>query len=182
MDNRIEDFIQAHREAFDFRDPDPKIWNKIGSAQKKIRGRWRIVLARAAAVILIFAASYAAHEIVHQLRSGWNESGKVQNKKIPGLSDAEAYYSNLVNQKLNELKPIMANCPALEEELHYDMADLDSVYIQLKNDLKDNMANQEVMEAIIENYKLKIHILEDLLSELEPRQNECLSNGDSHAL
>ena len=71
-----------------------------------------------------------------------------------------------VDQKLNELEPILANCPSLEEEVNYDMSELDSVYIQLKNDLKDNMANQEVIEAIIEKPEISISILKTLSRRL----------------
>jgi hypothetical protein len=101
---------------------------------------------------------------------------------IPALKETEAYYAGLVNQKLDELKPIIASCPSLEEELNLDMSELDSVYTDLKNDLKDNMANQAVIEAIIDNYRLKIRILEDLLSEIGSREDECLTKTNQHAL
>ena len=39
--------------------------------------------------------------------------------------------------------------------------ELDSVYISLKSDLKDNIANHEVIEAMIQNYRLRISILEE---------------------
>jgi hypothetical protein len=98
------------------------------------------------------------------------------------LKEAETYYTNIVNQKLDELKPIIANCPSLVEELNYDLSELDSVYLDLKRDLKDNMANQEVIEAIIENYRLKITILEDLLNEITLVGDECISNSNGYAL
>jgi hypothetical protein len=44
------------------------------------------------------------------------------------------------------------------------------------------MANQEVIEAIIENYRLRIRILEDLLTEIKPMKDECLSNSQEYAL
>lgn len=187
MDDRFEKFITENRENFDFREPDPGIWNKIETdLSLKRRFDWRLVLKRAAIVVVIFAASYAVNEMIHQMKN--NDLSVKQKTKdktenaAPGLNEAEAYYTQLVNQKLDELKPIMANCPSLVEELNYDMSELDSVYYELKSDLKDNMANQEVVEAIIENYRLKITILEDLLTEMEPLGDECISNSDSHAL
>jgi len=118
--------------------------------------------------------------MIHRLNKGSVKAGRENG--IPGLSEAEAYYTNLVNQKLDELKPVIANCPSIQEELNYDMSELDSVYIDLKKDLKDNMANQEVIEAIIENYRLKVSILEDILSELSPLDEECIPNTDRYAL
>jgi len=147
---------------------------------------WKLFMKRAAIVMLIFSASYVVNDMVRHYYGRGLQSlkpGKAGKENVmPGLREAEAYYTGLVNQKLNELEPILANCPSLEEEVNYDMSELDSVYIQLKIDLKDNMANQEVIEAIIENYRLKISILEDLLKELEPYADECIPNTEGYAL
>jgi hypothetical protein len=187
MDDRFEKFITDNRESFDFREPDPLIWKKIqADVRSKQKFNWQLLLKRAAVVLLIFAASFVTNEMMHRLRSGGFHALKTNHGKkantIPGLTEAEAYYTNVVNQKLDELKPIIANCPALEEELNYDMSELDSVYLELKTDLKDNMANQEVIEAIIENYRLKITILEDILTEIAPLGDECISKTDGYAI
>jgi len=185
--DRFEEFIRDNRDKFDVRDPDPGVWRRINDqlrANRKIS--WRIILQRVAIVTIIFAASYAVNEFIHRYRNGSTRAVVTPDPSggyaIPGFREAESYYAGLVNQKMNELKPIMANCPALKEELNQDMSELDTVYADLMNDLKDNMANQEVIEAIIENYRLKISILENLLSEIKPRENECLTNSDSYAL
>jgi signal transduction histidine kinase len=187
MDDRFEKFIAENRENFDFREPDPLIWKKIkADVQVKQKFNWRVIMKRAAVVVLIFAASYVVNEMVHRLSDrGLNALKSIKGHKettLPGLNEAEAYYTNIVNQKLDELKPIIANCPSLEKELNYDMSELDSVYHDLKTDLKDNMANQEVIEAIIENYRLKITILEDILTEITPLNDECISKTDGYAL
>jgi hypothetical protein len=186
MDDRLERFISENREGFDFREPDPRVWKKIEkrTGHRKINP-W-FVMRRVAAVVLIFAASYAASEFIHRYRNHQRVSekpaGDQWNSSGDGFRETEAYYAGLFNQKMDELKPVIANCPALEEELNYDMSELDSIYADLKKDLKDNMANQEVIEAIIENYRLKISILEDLLTEIDPDSEECLSNNDQYAL
>jgi len=187
MDDKFKKFITEHREEFDFREPNPGIWKKIeADIRVKREIKWRVILTRAAAVVLIFATSYAVNELIHRMnnkgiRAERSTKGKKENT-VPGLRETEVYYTSLVNQKLDELKPIIANCPSLKEELNFDMSELDSVYLDLKADLKDNMANQEVVEAIIENYRLKIRILEDLLTEMEPRGDECISKNETHAL
>lgn len=187
MDDRIKKFISEHREEFDFREPDPAIWKKIEvDIRVKRELKWRLIVTRAAVVVLIFAASYGVNELVHRVNSRNNKAsetpGGVAGHTVPGLHEAEAYYTGLVNQRLDELKPIIANCPSIKEELNFDMSELDRVYLDLKADLKDNMDNQEVVEAIIENYRLKIRILEDLLSEMDPLEEECISNTNTHAL
>jgi len=176
MDDRFEQFVRENRQAFDIREPDPRLWEGI---EKRTRiTRRRVVWQRVAIVAVIFAASWAVNESIHRFR---NPDAAPQAAASP-LKEAEAYYTHLVNQRLEELKPIIAGCPSLADELNYDMSELDSVYTDLKDDLKDNMANQEVIEAIIENYRLRIRILEDLLTEIKPMKDECLSNSQEYAL
>jgi hypothetical protein len=187
MKDRFEKFISENHENFDFREPDPAIWDKLKNdirVRRKID--WPLIARRAAIIVLIFGASYIANEMVHRAQNKDLEAFKPgkhhKENALPGLHEAEAYYTGVVNQKLDELKPVIANCPSLQEEINYDMSELDSVYHELKRDLKDNMANQEVIEAIIENYRLKISILEDLLTELEPLGDECVPKTNEYAL
>jgi len=183
MKDRFEKFIEENHDSFDFREPDPAIWEKLEKTiQMKRRFNWKLILSRAAMVTVIFAASYAVNEMVHRLGTDKNALKSSKENSIPGLSETEAYYTQLVNQKMDELKPVIENCPSLEEELNYDLSELDKVYAELKGDLKDNMANQEVIEAIIENYRLKISILEDILNEIAPLGDECIPNSAGYAL
>jgi hypothetical protein len=186
MDERFEDYIRDHRDDFDFREPDPRMWKKI-EANVRVNGNfhWKLFLKRAAIVIIIFAASFVANEMFHRIGGGGFRAHQLMKDKksdIPRLNEAEAYYTNLVNQKLDELKPLLAKCPVLNEDLKYDMSELDSTYNDLKKDLKDNMANQEVIEAIIENYRMKIAILENLQTEITPEKEECTTKIEKYAL
>lgn len=176
MDDRFEQFVRENRNAFDIREPDSRLWEGI---EKRTRiTRRRVIWQRVAIVAVIFAASWAVNESIHHFR----HADSTPPAAVSPLNETEAYYTELVNQRLEELKPIIAGCPSLAEELDYDMSELDSVYSDLKDDLKDNMANQEVIEAIIENYRLRIRILEDLLTEIKPMKDECLSNSREYAL
>jgi hypothetical protein len=181
MQDSFEKFVRNNRDGFDNLEPDKSVWNKLKKDLPRTHGfRWKVFLSRAALVALIFSASYFANEMVHRFKS--KSTSTAEKNEIPGLSEAEAYYTSLVNQKLDELKPVIEKCPSLQEELNYDMSELDRVYTDLKKDLKDNMANQEVIEAIIENYRLKISILEDILGELSPTEEECIPNSEGYAL
>ena len=51
--------------------------------------------------------------------------------------------------------------------VYQDLSELDSIYGALQQDLRDNIANDEIVEAMIQNYILKIEILEDLLDYLD---------------
>lgn len=187
MEDRFEKFIRDNREDFDFREPDPRLWKKIESGIRPRRIiNWKTIVSRAAVVLIIFAASYWVHDLIEN--KGRIVAGKRSQEKpagqiiIPELQEAELYYSGLISEKLEEVKPILASCPGVEEELNTDMSELDSLYSSLKADLKDNVANQEVIEAIIENYRLRIAILEELLTELKPEDGMCVSKINHYEL
>ena len=86
---------------------------------------------------------------------------------IPELREAEIYYTSLLNDKISQIEPLLEQNPELGESLQHDLSELDSIYGELQNDLRDNIANDEVVEAMIQNYILKIQILEDLLEYMD---------------
>jgi predicted CopG family antitoxin len=63
-----------------------------------------------------------------------------------------------------------------------DMEELDEVYLELKKDLKDNVSNPEVIEAMVLNYRVKLEILEDLLNQLNEKENQDYENEESYSL
>jgi hypothetical protein len=59
MEDRFEKFIADNRESFDFREPDTDIWKRIeADIRVKRKINWRLIITRAAIVLLIFSASY----------------------------------------------------------------------------------------------------------------------------
>ena len=53
-----------------------------------------------------------------------------------------------------------------------DLAVMDQAFAELKADLRDNVDNEEVIAAMMENYQLKLQILEEILNELEKENRE----------
>jgi len=178
MKDIFEEFVRNNQAEFDIREPRPELWNEIEkSISHKKAIRWRFYLSRAAAVILIFTASFIAQRVWINVKDNIAENRDAVEINIPELREAEMYYSGMINTMLDEVKPLLAEYPSLEEELQTDLSELDSIYDGLKNDLKDNIANHEVIEAMIQNYRLRIAILEDLLMFLEPEDEENNTNN-----
>jgi hypothetical protein len=171
MKDQLEQFISDNRDQFDLFEPDEKLWAGIESkvSQKKtFRIGWKAVLSRAAAVLIIFAASFLVQEILHRRQSVITENTEdnILNE-IPELQEAEIYYTSLLNNKIEQIEPLISENPELGETLQQDLSELDSIYTELQKDLRDNIANDEVVEAMIQNYILKIQILEDLLEYMD---------------
>jgi len=179
MSDRLEDFVRQNREQFDLREPDPSIWLKINpdNAREKERKpmRWLRV---AAAVAMIFAGSTAGIYFLTGEKADADQFSELYTE----IQETEQYYSQLVSQRYDELRPFLASDPAAEEMLSIDMTELDEVYSELKEDLKDNASNPEVIEAMILNYRVKLEILEDLLNQLKEKENQDYEEDESYSL
>ncbi|MFO7669296.1 MAG: hypothetical protein R6W31_06530 [Bacteroidales bacterium] len=181
MSDRLEDFVRQNREEFDLREPDPSVWLRInpahaplGKGQRSLR--WLRV---AAAIAVIFAGSSAG---IYYLTGGNHETGLYHDEAYTEMLETEEFYNRMVAEKYNELKPFLASDPMAKEMLTDDFKELDQVYKELKNDLKDNISNPEVIEAMILNFSIKLEILEDLLNQLKEKENQDYEKDDSYSL
>ena len=181
MSDRLEDFVRQNREQFDLREPDPSVWLKINPANTPVAKERRPMrwLRVAAAVAMIFAGSTAG---IYFLTGEKAETDQYSSELYMEIQETEQYYSQMVNQRYDELKPLLVNNPVAEEMLSLDMTELDEVYSELKEDLKDNASNPEVIEAMILNYRVKLEILEDLLNQLKEKENQDYEKDESVSL
>ena len=174
MRDRFEDFIREHSAEFDTYEPSNDLWDSIDkniSSKKTIKVNWKKVGYRIASVAAIFIISFFVQKMFF-----FNPVQQVAEQseisiEIPELIEAETYYSSIINSKLNEVKPILENHPILEEELKIDMEELENNYESLKKDLKDNIANHEVLEAMLHNYRLRVQILEEMIGYLNEKED-----------
>lgn len=182
MMDRLEDYIKKNRKDLDKYTPPVRIWDEISRSLRKGRisaVRW---FSAAAMVIVIFTTAalfYVAQNRKNNILAERENSVLLQTD--PQLQETEIYYNTQVNYLFSEAIPLLNANPELKKELLSDMSHIDSLCSDIKNDLKDNVANQEVIEALVNNYRVKIRILEDMLAYL--RQNkEVPKNKKDHAL
>lgn len=187
MKDKLEKFIAENRESFDFYEPTDEVWNNVKSNIKQvkvIKFNYRTLLVRVAAVLIIFFSSYYFHDFMQNRENNKRvalRSRIVENAfMIPELVETEAYYAGKVTARLVELKTYTSEFPDIEDDIRYDLNELDSVYAEIKKDLKDNIANDEVVEALIQNYRLKLKILEDLLIQLKLSDNQNTNQNEEH--
>jgi hypothetical protein len=182
MDN-LEEYIRKHREEMDRYRPSPGIWRGVRKGLKTSRrsgSRW---LSIAAMVAVILATSVVFFRPGNKLpqKSGAESSYQTVMKTSSELKEAEIYYNSLANSLYREATPMLTKNPEIEKELSADISQIDSICSEIKKDLKDNVANQDVIEALIQNYRIKVRILEDML-ELLKENEETPAKSNSHEL
>ncbi len=179
--DRLEEYIKKNRDSLDIHEPSPEVWERIGKDLNSTRRPVRRWLSAAASVIVITGLSLFFYQLGRNSVKSRMQSADTDLTARQQLIEAEAYYTSQINNLYLEAEPMLTANPDLKEELNSDIAQIDSIYADLKKDLKDNIANQEVVEALIRNYTIKIRIMEDMLAILRENENNGEKNK-SHEL
>jgi hypothetical protein len=171
--DKLEEQIRKNREDLDRYSPSSAIWRKINRQINNKRFTTRQVLSLAAMFIVILGTSLLLIRsgILHTGAAGIKTGISKEESGNTQLRETEFYYNNLVNSLYREATPMLTGNPEIQKELTSDMSHIDSICLEIKRDLKDNVANQEVVEALIQNYRIKIQLLEDMLYVLKENEN-----------
>ena len=180
--DKLEKFIIDNRNEFDDLEPNPAIWDKIQKKEPKtIELNWTRILLRVAAVVVIFVSSYIFFDYTGKLNNN-QELAKTRLENFEGesiyedLMEAEFYYSSQIEQRKEEFYHLAGNTSPLRNDINIELSELDNIFRELKEDLNDNANNEEVVVAMIQNYRLKLEILEDILMQLEPAKENTKNN------
>ena len=165
--DRLEEFIRKNKEDLDIYNPSPASWRMIRHGLHSGIRPLRLWISVAASFAILIATSV----IFYQIGKGERESSTTYSMGLSNanqqLKEAEAYYNAQIKILYQEAVPLLTGNPELERELNYDLTQIDSIFTSLRKDLRDNVANQEVVEALIQNYLIKIEILEEMLAILK---------------
>jgi septal ring factor EnvC (AmiA/AmiB activator) len=127
-------------------------------------------------VVVIFISSYYFHDFIQNRNSGKNlaadETVTKEQEQYRDLIEAEVYYTSMIESKKEEIFTLAASQPLLRDEINNELVELDEDFRNLKEDLNDNADNEEVIAAMIQNYRLKLRILEETLEHLQQSNNE----------
>lgn len=166
--DRLEKFVNENRHEFDHMEPSDKSWDAISkrlnaAPAPKIRKLNWLKMA-AAVVLLAFIPT-----LIYQLRfSEQKQLAKAiqADPEIKELLEAEAFYAHEVSGKLAEIRKCYKVYPELKSEIEGDLNELENMYLSLKKDLKENISNKVVIEAMIENNRNRMKLVEDVLEQI----------------
>ena len=179
MKDNLEKFITDNREAFDQDIPNPEIWERIdqqiASPPKNRRlMMWKTIGVAASVAILIgfgalLGANYSASS---------NITATDELSLSPELEEMENYYQEQIEKKKARLVSL-----EYEGSVTEDLQQLDTFFKELKKELKVSPkgAEERIIEAMINNYQIRIDILERVLKHLESPNQEINKSKDDEA-
>ncbi|MGZ3756804.1 MAG: hypothetical protein ACXVAY_11380 [Mucilaginibacter sp.] len=175
MSKRLEDFIKINRNEFDDLEPSADLWNRIeqqlpeGSEKIEITEKKTerktfslgFVLRVAASVIVVMGIAFAFY-----LRN--EKSSSINLATInPEYAKQQVHYASLISTKRTELKELSKSDPQLYSEFTSEIAQMDSTYKKLNNDLATSPNRQKVLQAMIRNLQIQIELLNQQLMVIE---------------
>lgn len=167
MQDNLKKHIEERREEFESFDFDQaQSWSKISeklTQESKPKGLivyWKY----AVAACLVLATGWVAFNF------GQNQNNSYQASSE--FSEVEVYYTQEIEAKL-----LLVNNKVNDPLLLADLASMDEAFSALKSDLKDNVDNAEVVAAMMENYRLKLKILERILEKINEDEEDKDESG-----
>lgn len=166
--DRLEKFVNENRHEFDQMEPSDRMWEAISeqlNEEPKLRNPKFPWMKIAAVVVLALAIPTV---IYHVKFSEQKQSAKAiqVDPEVQELIEAEAFYAHEVSGKLSEIQKCYKVYPELKMEIEGDLNELESMYLSLKRDLKENVSNKEVIEAMIENNRNRMKLVDDVLEQI----------------
>ncbi len=163
---QLEEFIKNNRDSFDDELPSGDLWEKIEAKleNKTVRPLTRIRIISAIAAMLAIAL-ISAFLINHSHHQGMKVTNKL-DPEMQELLETEAYYASMVNGKMNEIEKCYHIYPELKTDIEADLQQLDLMYRELRNDLNDNFYNREVIEAMIQNNRVRLEMVDRVLKQI----------------
>jgi hypothetical protein len=168
MSDKLKQFIDENRQAFDNDVPQPKLWDaveqKLNSNKKSSLFNFRRPMAWAASLTGLIIISTAIYSLVQKDTS--DLAGPVTepvNEIVDLLDPIQAQqitqFQEVIELKQNELKQLEKEQPALYKEFISDINSLDSAYTMLKTKLPENPNREMLLEAMISNLQMQSDLL-----------------------
>lgn len=172
-EDKLEQFVRENAEGFGNLEPPLMAWEAIEkelpvTKQTIVRKLWPYAW-KVAAAILIFVSAWMLNDYMDQKKSSsdlFTSAEAASSPELSELSDAEAYYTSQISNKQAELAQYARQHPEIIEDLKKEFSEMDKSKAELKKDLAESNADEKVIEAIILSYRVKLEILDQMLTEL----------------
>ena len=152
----LEQFVQENRPAFDSEKPPTFVWENVEKNLPRKRIRMYRVLRMAAAILLILGLGIVIGRFAGQPSKTELALSDISSE----YAELENFYTQKINQKINLLKDREPDEKALA-----DIKELEQEFEALKRELNaTNAKDEQIIQAMIENYRTKIDILERVLN------------------
>lgn len=178
--DRLKQFVEENQSQFDNEKAPSHIWGKIdqelSSGSNQVSRVWKFI-SIGLLILVIFAVGLYVGKSKPFSQKDQQQNLQYAQVMPDEVQEMESYYNTLLNDKKQRLQ-VVSNNSSISDEMQV----LDNSYEELKNDYVNYNGNdQELMlHLMIENYKLRIQLLEMTLNKsTESKHNQLNNNLDN---
>ena len=171
-----KDLVEGKKDSFDSKEPKD-LWSSIESRldqeqkkEPKTIELWKVYRIAAVLVVVIAVAFFALFQkedssplVAEQEHEEKNQSELYFPEE---LLEVESFYVSEIEEKLKEVKKLTD-----DELIVQEIQLLKDEFDELKLELGDQVNDAEVIEAMIMNYRLRLDLLKEILSDLKVDEN-----------
>jgi len=178
----LDKILQENRSVLDSHEPDEGHFERFESKlidfhAKKNTFSFSYLLKAAAVAVLVVLSGLWVYDNINTRTSN---QGIALSEVSPEYNEVEIYYTQLVNQKYNELNQFQFIDSAQKSILMQELTEMDDMYEVLKKDLTTNPNDERVINAMIKHYQLKVEVMNQIVHQLEQAKNINNQNSDNY--
>lgn len=149
MRDNFKKYAEDHIEGFDHSFDVEAGWSDFQKRNPEKKNKWQLMMIAASVTLLISVG------VVFFLNQ------KQQPQELSEWQEVQLFYQT----QIQDMTTLVTNMTD-DDQILYDLEEMDQAFAELKADLKDDAANEEVIEAMMNHYRLKLRILEQMLEEI----------------
>ncbi|MBO4603191.1 MAG: hypothetical protein J5651_08520 [Salinivirgaceae bacterium] len=186
--DELKSFFEQNRNLFDTEEPLAGHFERFQQrleAEQKQRNRfnYRRILYVAASVVVAVVVSVEAlslllgkgvetiqNEVAELNMNSTNDfvrqtTQNVKSKLNPEYRETQKYYITEVDNRLDQIKATSMD-EEQKAELLKELSEMDELFAKLQKELKSSPDNQVLIEAMINHYKMKIEVMNQIINNL----------------
>lgn len=166
MNNKLEQFINDNRSAFNDERPSKNVWDEIEATlpqPKKAKvvalGQVYKLMAAAAVVCIVLTSVYFIYIKEKNTQSSIANQPQQQNQIAPEYASQLNKEFDVIQTRQQELKEATASNPELYKAFLSDLQVLDSTYQMLQKQAGSTPNRDVIIKAMLQNLKLQSELL-----------------------
>lgn len=164
----LEDIIRSHRGEFDDLEPSEGHFKRFDQKLRKYNRRkrlftWNLILKAAVVAVLVVLSGLWVYDRITEQQT---PESLALEKVSPEVKEAHLYYSSLMDKKYEQIKQFDFRNEEQKEMLLNELHNMDSIYVNIKEDLRTNPNDPRVINALIQHYQMKLEVMNQILDQL----------------
>ncbi len=186
----FEKIINKNRDAYDSDEPADghfeRFQSKLSSLHKEIdeekikvlqflyKHWWKL----AAAIIILIGFGFLFFDEFYN-KAGTNSAQSTEIILSPELKEVGIYYSSITDERFDMINRLVSDSMEgmkIKEMVDIELSELNENYGELLQEYKNNPDDDRIINAIINNYRIRADILDNIIKKLNELKNNKNEN------